>query len=253
MLTLRSWRMLVLFLAIVVAQPLVRAQETAPAAAPTGPNEPAMQVIQVTGVRDPAMLPYQTAFDMLTRIDKVSNGKVNMLVRVTSAQNGRPVPDLEVTLQGSTNTEKLALSPNGLLAIPLSQGRLDDKAVFLTNKKKGSLKVEYFLVPELAAGSFSFDDVAASMSAARRAHKEILPWYLRLFIPAIKEVRICYPDNGKEIMIAGAGATTRPATVEQKSIVTKETVYCAAMNEDETTAAPRTVVTPAPGWTALFN
>lgn len=242
-----------LLLAMATAAPMVCAQETAPAAAQVDTEEATTQVIQVTGVRDPAMLPYETAFDMLTKIDKVSNGKMEMVIRVTSAQTGRPIPDLEVTLQGNTNTDKLALSPNGLLTVPLSQTRLDDKAMFLTNKKKGSLKVEYFFVPRLPAESFNFGDVAASIGAAQRARKEVVPWYLRLFIPAVKEVRICYPGNREAVTIAGAGTTTRPATAGQESMLTRETVYCAVVGEDEAVAAPHSVVTPAAGWTALFN
>lgn len=253
MIRLRSSRRLLQFLAIAAAAPIVYAQETAPAAALADTEEVATQVIQVKGVRDPAMLPYETAFDMLTKIDKVSNGNMEMVIRVTSAHTGRPMPDLEVTLQGNTNTEMLALSPNGLLTVPLSRTRLDDKAVFLTNKKKGSLKVEYFFVPRLAAESFNFGDVAASIAAAQRARKEVVPWYLRLFIPAVKEVRFCYPGNREAITITGASTTTRPATAEQESMLTKETVYCAAVNEDEAAAAPRSIVTPAAGWTALFN
>lgn len=242
-----------LFTAIAAIGPVVSAQETPAAVVPGTDTETPAQTVQVTGVRDPVMLPYEKAFDTLTRINKVSDGKMDMLIRVVSAQTNQPLPDLEVGLQGNVNQEKLTLSPDGFLTVPLSQSRLDDKAVFVTNKKKGSLKVEYFFVPKLPKDSFRFGDIAASIAAANRAREEVMPWYLRLLSPSIKEVLICYPNDKNEISVFNGAAAERPAVDEQRSSLVKSIVYCARFNEDETVAARNSVVTPAPGWKALFN
>lgn len=190
---------------------------------------------------------------MLTKIQKVSNGNMDMAIRIVSAQSMQPMPGLEISLQGDSNFEKLTLSPQGFLSVPLSPERLADKAVFLTNKKKGSIKVEYFFVPILPKEQLRYADIAASIAAAKRARAEVVPWYMRMLVPAIQEMRICYPNNKQVITIANGTALTRPATAEQKSMLTKETVYCAAFNGQETEAAKNSLVTLPPGGTPLFN
>ncbi|MES3022018.1 MAG: hypothetical protein V4857_10590 [Pseudomonadota bacterium] len=233
--------------------PLASAQETpALVAAEPAPDAP-LQVVKVTGVRDPAMMPYEKAFDMLTKIAKVGDGKMTLAIRVVSAQTMRPIPDLEISLQGESSFEKLTLAPEGFLSIPLRQELLADKAVFMTNKKKGAVRAEYFFVPKLPREQLRYGDIAASIIAAKRAHAEFVPWYVRLLVPAIQEVRICYPDAKQAITITNGTAVTRLAQTQQESMLTKETVYCAAFDGAETAAAKESVVTLPPGWTPLFN
>ena len=238
----------ILVVAAYAAQSLASAQEAAPA--PEG--EGTVQTVQISGVKDPEIMPYEKAYDMLSRVRKVSDGKMDMVIRVLSAQTLKPIPDLEISLQGEQSFEKLALSPEGFLTIPLKTEALADKAVFLTNKKKGSLRVEYFFVPKLPKENLRYGDIAASIAAAKRVRAEVLPWYLRAILPAISEVRICFPDNKQVVIISNAETVSRPALIEQKNMLTKETVYCGHFTDDETGAAKDSVVTPAPGWTPLF-
>lgn len=227
------------------------AQEAHPQADAAGENVP--QTITVHGVRDPAMAPYPDAYKMLSTVRGVSGGRVDLVIRLLSAKSLQPIPDLELFLRGETISEKLTLSPDGFLDVPLEKRYLDDKAEFLTNKKKGSVRVELYFVPKLPQEGITYGDMAASIGAAKRAVKEILPWYLRLFGSSIDKVRLCYPDKGREIGLSNSQPATRPASSEQKSMLTKATVYCAAFGAGEVATAQDTVVTAPPGWVALFD
>jgi hypothetical protein len=222
------------------AAPLVHAQQDAP-----------VPTVLVNGVRDPAMMPYEDAYKSLTKIGKVGNGKMDLAIRIVSAHDMQPMPDLEISLQGENNFEKLVISADGFLTVPLSQERVDDKAVFLTNKKKGSVKTLFFFVPKLPAQQVRYADIAASIAAARRARAQLLPWYARLVMAHIEIVSICYPDDKQ--VIAVSNGVTRAANAQKKSLLNKETLYCAAFSRAETEAAGASVLAMAPGWTPFFN
>lgn len=212
-----------------------------------------IQSVRVNGVRDPAMMPYEMVYSMLTKVGQASQGKVDMVVKVVSAKTMQPMPDLEVALRGEKEFEQLPLTADGFLTVPLSQARVDDKAVFLTNKKKGSLKVEFFFVPRLPAQQLRLGDIADSIAAARQARTHLVPWYLRPFFPSISEIKLCYPDDKQHVTVAANAPVTRPANVEQKSYITREPVFCASFTSAEASAARDTLITLPAGFSALFH
>jgi len=216
-------------------------------------GEDAPQTVTVRGIRDPAMAPYADAYKMLQTVRKTSGGTVDMVIRLLSAKSLQPIPDLEIFLQGETILKKLTLSPDGFLDVPMEEHYLDDKAEFLTNKKKGSVRVEFYFVPKLPQERMTYGDMLVSIIAAKRAIKEILPWYLRLLGSSIEEIHLCYPDKGRKIGLSNGEPATRSASREQKSMLTKEIVYCAAFGAHEVSTAQDTVVTAPPGWVALFD
>lgn len=238
-------------LALALAMATATAQESQPAV--ESAEEAPIQSVRVHGVRDPAMMSYEKAHELLTKVEQAGKGKMTMLVRLLSKQSMRPMPDLEVALRGENNDERLTVTPEGFLTVPLSQERVADKAFFVTNKKKGSVKAEFFFVPRLPAGQIRFGDMADSLAAARQARVHVVPWYVRPFFRPSDEVRLCYPDKGQHVTVTGTEAPTRPASTQIDSYLTKTTVYCAAFTGAETAAARDIVVTPAPGWIALFN
>ncbi len=213
-------------------------------------GEAELRTVRVSGVRDPAMMPYEKAYELLSTVRKVGDGKVDLLIRVLSAKTLQPVSDLEITLQGDTMSEKLPLSADGFLTVPLSPERVADKATLLTNKKKGSLRGEIFFVPVLPREHLRYGDLHASIAAGTRARAELIPWYARLILPSIDKVAICYPDRQQVVSIADSGEL-RAARVERKS-TTKQTVYCAEFSARETAAAKDLIIGAPEGWTSLF-
>ena len=220
---------------------LARAQEAA--------EEP-LQSVTVSGVRDPAIVPYETFHGMLSKVRKVGADKVDVVVRVSAKETRLPVPGLEIALQGEQTFQKLALSPDGLLDIPVDPALLADKASFVTNKKKGSLTGEFFFIPKVPRENLRYADMAASIAAAKRALAELMPWYVRLIAPSIKRMSICYPDAQQVVGVAGA--ISRPANIKETNMLNKRTVYCAHFSARETEAAPDSVVTAPGDWTPLY-
>jgi hypothetical protein len=181
-----------------------------------------------------------------------SHGRVLFLIKVTSEKTHAPFTDLEIALQGDNTFEKLAISPEGFLTVPLSQAAYDDHADFLTNKKKGTLRVEFFLVPALGGEHFSYADVSSSIDSARAVLARILPWYVRLLIPSIKQVGICYPDKTQVVSISGSTEAARAASAEETDPVTEAKVYCAKFSLSERTMTPDSHIAPAGGWVPVY-
>jgi hypothetical protein len=224
------------------------AQVTSPA--PGNADDASIQTVILRGVRDPAIAPYKDFYGVLSGLRKVTDGKVELVVRILSKASSQPVPGLEITLQGDRISEPLTLSPAGFLSVPVSETYLADNAVFLTNQKKGSLTVEMHLVPVLPKNSLTYGDINASIATGRRALAEILPWYIRLFVGKLNEIKLCYPDSKREI--ATANGAPRLADREEKNPLDKQPVYCAAFTEKETAAAKDTAILAPPGWVALY-
>lgn len=218
----------------------------------TGDTAP-IQVVAMRGVRDPAMMPYERAYRMLAGIRQAGQGRLQLRIRVLSAHRRAPIPGLVISLEGDSLREHLALSEDGFLEVPLREDFLRDNAVFLTNQKKGSLVVEYLLVPVLPSGTLRYRDLADSIAAARAARAEIIPWYLRPFVPAIKEIRVCYPHKSEQLTLLEATPRMVPADMEQTNMLNKETVWCAAFGAAETAQRPDTSLAMRPGWIALYN
>jgi hypothetical protein len=211
------------------------------------------QSVQVVGVRDPAMLPYKTAHDILAKIAGASDGRVRVLIKVVSAESRQPFPDLHISLQGDDFFENVSVSTDGLVTVPISQAAYDGNAELLTNKKKGSLHVEIYLVPVLASDGMTYGDITASIDAARRAMRQLVPWYLRMLAPSIDSLGICYPDNGQSIAISRAAESLRAAFTEAKSPVTDAKVFCASFSSIEHGLTKDSIISPPVGWEAIFQ
>ena len=212
-----------------------------------------LQGVQVVGVRDPAMMPYKTAHELLTRIASASDGRVRVLVRAVSAESRQPFSDLHISLQGENFFENVAVSPNGLITVPVSQAAYEGNADFLTNKKKGALNVDIHLVPVLASENLTYGDITASIGAARLAMRELVPWYLRLLAPSIDAVGICYPDKGQSVSISKAPGLPRPALTEAKSPTTGGKMFCASFSLTEQGLAKDSTLSLPLGWEAIFQ
>lgn len=229
------------------------ASDTASAHAPDMASDTPIQTVEVRGVRDPALMPYEKAYDFLTRLRKIGDGRVDMAIRVLSARTLQPVPGLEIFLKGEKTHRPLALSPEGFLTMVLDPAYLQDKAAILTNKPKGSIVVEYYFVPTLPADALRYGDIAASIAAGKRAFREAIPWYVRPFVGTVSQVMLCYPDKDRQVAISHGDTVIRPASSGQKNVLSKTNVHCAVFTEDETRKAPETLVTASPGYTALFR
>lgn len=222
---------------------------------PEAEPEPAapVQSVLVSGVRDPAIMPYKQAYELLNKIAAVSNGHVQVLIKVTSSASRQPLPDLEVSLRGEKTFEKLSISPSGFLTVPLNRDAYDDKAEFLTNKKKGSLHVDIYLAPKLSAEALSYGEIVDAIEAGRSALAQLVPWYVRLVMPSIKEVSICYPDNKQAVAVSNSAEAVRFAHSEETSVMTHAKLFCAHFSSTERAIRRDSILTPASGWEALFR
>jgi hypothetical protein len=220
---------------------------------PEAQTEAPLQSVQVTGVKDPAIMPYKKVYETLNQVTKVSNGRVKFVIKVTSTETHQPIADLDISLRGEKTFEKINISPAGFITVPLSREAYEDGAEFVTNKKKGVMHVQFYLLPKLSAESFSYGEVVDSIEAARAALAEIIPWYWRLLMPSIKGVGICYPDKQQSVLISNSEEPMRPATSEELHYATEAKIYCANFSSRERGIARDSVISPASGWEPVLR
>ncbi len=222
------------------------------AGAQTSEPEAAAQVVRVTALRDPAILPYKKAYEFMSQVAGVSHNRVHLAIRVFSAKDRLPIPDLDITLRGEHTFTKIAIGPTGLLSVPLDEAIYADNADFVTNKKKGELVADITLVPTLPAEAMTYGDIVDSIESARRARAEILPWYLRMVLPNIKKVGLCYPDSLRVVSISKSEEASRSALSEEKDRASAGTVFCALFSPDESGIARDSLIAAPAGWEPIF-
>lgn len=220
--------------------------------AQTTTAEEETQSVEVKAVKDPAIMPYKMAYETITKVRAASKDKVEMLFRATLKTGMQPVPDLNIYLDGPNTRRKIDISPTGFIHVPLDAAALADGADFVTNKKRGSFNVHMQFVPKLGGDTVRYSEITESIAAARAALAEVVPWYWRIFMPSVREIGICYPDKEHAVSVAGVEESSRPAITEDKDMLQNK-IYCASFSAKETSLNKDSVITPAPGWSAIFR
>ncbi|MFZ6745322.1 hypothetical protein ACO0LC_19030 [Undibacterium sp. JH2W] len=229
------------------AQTAVPASTTSAHASAT--DEP--QSVEVKAIRDPAIMPYKVAYDMISKVKAASKDKVEIVIRVTAAKTHAVIPNLAIYLDSKENRKKLEISAAGDVNVPLDAVAYAEGAEFVTNQKKGSMDVNIMLLPKLPPDVFKYADINDSLESARLAVKELVPWYLRLFMPTIHGVGICYPRQDQTVLVKGNEESQLPATSNETDMM-KNKVYCAKFPTRDVVAAKDNLVMPAAGWQAIF-
>lgn len=213
------------------------------------PAEGEIQTVQVTGVRDPEMMPYKDAYETLTRLNAVGQGRIEFVIRVMSKKTKQPVTGLELALRGENTFERVPVLPGGVVDVPLSEKAYADNAEFVSNQKKGTILAQMGLNPKLPPENIKYADILESLEAARRAVKVVVPWYLRLFISNPDAIGLCYPDNRQVVQITGKGESTRAANVERGH---EGKLYCARFARGEKELDKESTIVAPAGWQAKF-
>ncbi|MFZ6766621.1 hypothetical protein ACO0LM_06000 [Undibacterium sp. Di26W] len=210
-----------------------------------------LQSVEVKAIRDPAILPYKTAYELISKVRAASKDKVQILIRITSAKSHAPVPNLNIYLDGKATHQQLQISPSGFITVPLDQAAYADGAEFVTNQKKGSMEVNILLLPKLPQDVFKYADISESIEAARLAIKELVPWYLRLFMPSVDGVGICYADQNQTVLVKGSEEVHLAANSDATDPL-KNKLHCAKIAAKDAAKEKDNLILPATGWQAIF-
>lgn len=162
-----------------------------------GSGEPPMQSIQISGMRDPALLPYADVVMLRKVFSAASDGTtIRPGIKVSSRRDGQPVKNLRVTFAAEGRETELPLKSGYVLLSELPETG-DAQAEFLTNQRKGSLRMEILLTVELKdAQHFSLGELTRAIDDGKRIRRSLLPWYLRLIVPKFDRAAVCFADAG---------------------------------------------------------
>lgn len=222
------------------------------ARAEPGTDDAVSQVVEVHSLKNPALMPYRKAYDMIAGVDDVAAHRVRLLIRVTSSESEAPMPDLGIRLVGEHTHAQVPVSSAGVVDLPLDRAAYDDAADIVTNKAMKSLKVTVFVRPRIEPGEVRYADVVDASEAGRAAIARIVPWYLRLLVPAVHGVALCYPAPGQAVAIKGREEAPRAAAQEDRDEVDGHPIFCARFSAKEKGFGRETVLLPDDGWQARF-
>ncbi len=214
-------------------------------------EDPPVQGVEVKGVRNPALMPYRKAYDLVNGVGQAGGQRVDLLIRVTSTESHQPMPDLGLRVVGENTDARVAISPAGFVDLPLNKAFYDDNADIVANKPKKALNVDVNVVPHLPSGEIRFSDLIEATSAGQAALAQVVPWYVRRVMPSLHGVSLCYPSAGQEVALSGEEQGTRTAS-EIGTDPSRAKVFCANFSVKEAALSPRTLLKPPEGWQALY-
>ncbi|MFZ6641678.1 hypothetical protein ACO0LL_18190 [Undibacterium sp. TC4M20W] len=231
------------------SSPASSSASSSASAAETAAEE--LQSVEVKAVRDPAIMPYKVAYELMSKVRAASKDKVQIQIRITSAKTHAPVPNLSIYLDGKNTRQQLDISATGFVNVPLDQAAYADGAEFVTNQKKGSMEVNILLLPKLPQDVFKYADISDSIEAAQMAIKELVPWYFRVFMPSVNSIGICYAGQNQTVLVKGNEEQQLPANSDATDPL-KNKVHCARFAAKDVAKEKGNLIMPATGWQAIY-
>jgi hypothetical protein len=129
-----------IFVSLAAAGVITVAHADEPAAATASqPAETTAPAIEVKALRDPAIMPYKQAYEMLTGIQKATQDKVKVIIRVLASGTRQQIPDLQIRLESNENRWPVPVSDKGIIDVPVIAKAYTEGAEFVTNQKKAVL------------------------------------------------------------------------------------------------------------------
>ncbi len=204
--------------------------------------------VEIKAIRDPAIMPYKRAYEMLTRINALALNDVRLSIRAVSEKTKMAIPDLQIRLEGNSKSHAVPVSEFGEVTVPLDQQAYEEGAEFITNQKKETMGVHLTLFPVLPQPGFPYSAITHSIDSARKALREIIPWYYRIFISNPSGVAICYEEQHHTVILKGKDEQSVAADQKIPGYKSKDR-YCAKLPLGD---VENKMVLPEPGWQATY-
>ena len=188
-------------------------------------------MITITGQKNRLTVPYKRAHEILKKTHEASHGKAEVYFQAVLRNPSADIKKTRIWLETGDGVQIIAVDDAGRFSLPLIDDALVDDAEVYSNLDKGNLSVKLMLRPSMRAEHLSISEGKATVDAARRVRTELLPWYARLFVPAVNGVGICYAstvaaEHGRQINFGA----TYVALVNQRNDL-DQTLACLAIDE----------------------
>ncbi len=216
----------------VVVAPAVLCGAIAMGSAPVRAAEPSpegevgrietVERLEVKRLRDPALMPYKDAYDMLSKFEK--SGKypaLELKVAVASKNKAVKPGDIVLRLVGDTLDLPIPVDAAGRVAIPVLPEALADNAEIISNQPKNSLQARINIVGRLApAREYRYRELMTLVTQSEQAIREFVPWYMRWLIPTLSAVQFTFPEGvAGEVTLRFADRTETLAPLEPGKVL----------------------------------
>lgn len=161
-----------------------------------------VQTVQITGTRDPALLTYRDVAMLRSVFSHADASAVRVGLQVTARRDGKPVPNLRVQFVADGQKTDIPLKAGFILLNDLPATD-DPDAEFLSNQRKGSLKMEVLLLAGVQDPEHFFaHEINQAIGQANKIRSTVLPWYLRIMTPKYESAAACFADPAGTLTVA---------------------------------------------------
>ncbi len=153
--------------------------------------------VEVRALRDPAMMPYKDAYNMLSKFQSTDKyDRLDLKVKVVSKDKTIKPSAIALRLVGDTLDVPIAVAADGRVQVPLLPEALLDNAEIVSNQPKKSLQAHAEFVMRLpVAQRYSYREVMGVLPQADQALREFVPWYLRWLAPSFSAVEFRFAEG----------------------------------------------------------
>ncbi len=150
------------------------------------PREESLETVQVVSVRDPDAFSVAKSMANIRLFDSIpaaDRSQIRLSFHVF-AKNGSPMPEgARMSLATDQMDRPMELLPHGELRVPLLSTEEAEGAAFVSNLRKGRLKVTYFIQPKMTS-PMTMGYLRASMVQAKAAYKKLYGALLGWSVPS---------------------------------------------------------------------
>lgn len=161
--------------------------------------------IEVTAIRDPALMAYKDVVMMRKVFAQWEKTSIRAGLKVVNTSTGKAPHNLRVSFSADGKTTDIPLRSGFILLdeLPASD---DPEAEFVSNMRKGTLKMKILLVLHTKnVAQVRMGDVAKAIEVGNDARGQ-LPWYLRLVVPKFEGASACFADATGTVKIGTSDA-----------------------------------------------
>lgn len=207
------------------AQAVTATAPAQPAAAATDRVAPTVvEPVIVKNPKNAAVMPYDTAYERLKRMQDSKLDRVKLEIRVKPKDDSIKLADVRAAIVSDTVNIPLAIAKDGSIELPVRPDLYKTDAEIRTNQPKDSMGASVSLGVSWPGGSeIEYAEVEETVRQLQMAGKDIMGWFAYLiFFPSLTnfEVPVQFPvPRGQTMKVMKDGRVIETYTADDKGLL----------------------------------
>lgn len=189
------------------------------------PTSPArIEPVIVNSPKNAAVIPYDSVYDRLKRIQDSKLDRIRLLIKVLPKQGGLKLADVRVAIVNDKVSVNLPIAADGSIEVPLRADLYQSDAEIRSNQIKGALggSIE-FAVSWPSGSEISYAEIEETVRQSQMAGKDLMGWFgYLLFFPSLTnfEVPVQFPQpRGQTMRVMKDGRVVETYSADEKGLL----------------------------------